>query len=194
MKYLTSISEQELSACLTQASHSVAIQQKKWRLQVIAFFCAIGLLGSMVLLQTGVFFPALWAAHSRIIIIAVLVAFVVIIFTSAFVSSHLHSDSSEIKHEQNDIHTVNYNIDLSDEGVRVSAVSERSQESRQYFWATIKKVYLFNNGIMILGYAKKAKAPLLLPFNESALQPTMQHLVDEMRLHLPASIFVSGHF
>jgi ABC-type multidrug transport system fused ATPase/permease subunit len=194
MKYLTSISEHELSACLAQASHSVAIQQKKWRLQVIAFFCAIALLGSMVLLQTGVFFPTVWADHSRIVIIAVLVAFVVIIFTSAFVSSHLHSASTEIKHEQNDSHKVNYNIELNNEGMRVNAVSEKSQESTQYFWATIKKVYVFNNGIMILGYAKKAKASLLLPFNEANLQSTMQHLVDEMRQHLPASIFVSGHF
>ncbi|MCD6046113.1 MAG: hypothetical protein K0R48_1276 [Gammaproteobacteria bacterium] len=194
MKYLTSVSEQELSACLAQASHSVTIQQKKWRLQVIAFFCAIALLGSMVLVQTGVFFPTVWAAHSRIVMIAVLVAFVVIIFTSAFVNSHLHSVSSEIKHEQNDTHLVNYNIDLNEEGIRVSAASEKSQENTQYFWAAIKKVYLFNNGIMILGYAKKAKASILLPFNGAALQPTMQRVVDEMRMHLPPSIFVSGHF
>lgn len=194
MKYLTSISEQELSACLAQASHSVAIQQKKWRLQVIAFFCAIALLGSMVLLQAGVFFPTVWVAHSRIVIIAVLIAFVVIIFTSAFLSSHLHSESSEVKHDQNDTHKINYDIELNNEGVRVTAVSEKSQESTHYFWATIKKIYLFNNGIMILGYAKKAKASSLLPFNETALQPTMQKLVDDMRMHLPPSIFVSGHF
>lgn len=194
MKYLTSISEQELSACLAQATHSVAIQQKKWRLQVIAFFCAIGLLGSMVLLQTGVFFPTVWALHSRMVIVAVLLALVIIIFTSAFVSSHLHSDSSEVKHEQDAVHTVNYNIDLNDEGVRISTVSEKTQESTQYFWATIKRIYLFNNSIMILGYTRKAKASLLLPFNEPASHPAMQHLVDEMRMHLPASIFVSGYF
>lgn len=194
MKYLSSIAEQELSACLAQASHSVEIQQKKWRLQVIAFFCAIVLLGSMVLLQTGVIFPSLWAAHSRIIIITLLVAFVIVIFTSAFLSSHLHSPKYEIKHDQNDNLKVNYNIDLNDDGVSVMTLSEKSQESTQYSWATIKKVYLFDNGIMILGYAKKAKASLLLPFNDVALQPTMQRLVDEMRMHLPASIFVSGHF
>ena len=194
MKYLSTIAEQELFACLTQASQSVAIQQKKWRLQVIAFFCAIVLLGSMVLLQTDILFPSLWAADSRIIIIVLLATFVIVIFTSAFLSSHLHSPKYEVKHDQNDTHTVNYSIDLNDAGVHVVALSEKTQESTQYAWSTIKKVYLFDNGIMILGYAKKAKASLLLPFNEAALQPAMQRLVDEMRMHLPASIFVSGHF
>lgn len=194
MKYLTTISEQELSACLAQTSQSVATQQKKWRLQVAAFFCALFLLGCMALLETGVLFPKLWAADSRIILIGLLVAFVLIIFTSAFLTSHLHSSSAEIQHDEKDTHQLQYTIDVNNEGIQVSTVSEKSQENIHYFWATIKKVYLFNNGIMILGYAKKAKASLLLPFNETALHPTMQHLVDEMRMHLPASIFVNGHF
>ncbi len=194
MKYLTSISEQELSACLAQSTHSVAIQQRKWHLQIIAFFCAIVLLSSMVLLQTGVLFPTLWAAHSHAIIVGLLVVFFVIIFTSVFLSSHLHSLEQDIQHDPSDTHQINYDIDLNAEGIRVIAVSEKAQESSQYSWDTIKKVYLFNNGIMILGYAKKAKASLLLPFNEAASKPRMQYLVDEMRMHLPASIFVNGEF
>ena len=191
MKYLTSISEQELSAYLIQTEQVVAVQQKKARLQVIAFFCAIVLLGSVALLQMGVIFPALWAVHSHAIIGSVLLGFVAIIFASAFVSSQLHSEQHKIEHDPKDTHKIHYDIDLNDEGLYVTAAAEQSQETTQYFWRTIKKVYLFNHGIMILGYGK-AKESLLLPFNEPALQPAMQHLVDEMRMHLPASIFVVG--
>lgn len=190
MKYLTSISEQELSACLAQTEDAVSLHQKKWRLQVIAFFCAIALLGSVVLLQTGKLFPGLWANHSHMVVMGFLLVLAVIMFTSVFVNAHLHGEHQVPKDHQDHNDQVNYNIDITDNGLSVLTVSDTSQEKIQYFWAAIKRVYLFNNAVMILGYAK-AKESLLLPFNEPSLQ-AMQDLVEEMRMHLPSSIFVVG--
>lgn len=191
MKYLTSISEQELSACLAQTEDAVSLQQKKWRLQVIAFFCAIALLGSVVLLQTGILFPGLWLNYSHVVVIGFLIVLAVITFTSAFVSSHLQGTHHAMKDNQGHNDKVNYDIDVNKDGLSVLSVSAKSQEKTQYFWTTIKKVYLFNNGIMILGYTK-AKESLLLPFNQPELRPAMEDLVDELRMHLPDSIFVNG--
>lgn len=191
MKYLTSISEQELSTCLAQTEDAVSLHQKKWRLQVIAFFCAIALLGSVMLLQTGTVFPGLWFNYSHVIVVAFLLILAVIMFTSVFVGAHLHGEHHEMKDLQGHNEQVNYDIDVHDKGLSVLARSDTSQEKIEYFWATIKKVYLFNNAVMILGYAK-AKESLLLPFNEPTLHPAMENLVEEMRMHLPASIFVVG--
>lgn len=191
MRYLTTISEQELCVSLVQSEEAVSLHQKKWRLQVIAFFSAILILGGVVLLQTGKLFPGLWTNHSHAVIVGLIIGFVVIIFSSAFISSHLHGEHHAIKTNQMHDYPVNYNIDVSDEGLSVSAISESSQEKTDYGWGAIKKVYLFNNAIVILGYTK-AKEFLLLPFNQPELQTAMQNLIEELRAHLPPSIFVLG--
>ena len=189
MRYLTTISEQELSVCLVQTKDAVSLHQKKWRLQVIAFFSAILILSGVVLLQTGKLFPTLWANHGHAVIVGLIIGFIVIIFSSAFISSHLHSEHQAIQNDLTHPDPVNYNIDVSDAGLSVSTVSESSQEKTDYGWGAIKKVYLFNNAIVILGYTK-AKESLLLPFNQPELQAAMQNLIDELRVHLPPSIFV----
>ncbi len=191
MRYLTTISEQELSVCLVQTEDAVNLHQKKWRLQVIAFFSAILILGGVVLLQTGKLFPTLWANHSHAVIVGLIIGFVVIIFSSAFISSHMHGEHHTIQNDQTHDYPVNYDIDINDIGLSVSTISESSQEKIDYVWSAIRKVYLFNNAIVILGCAK-AKKSLLLPFNQPGVQSAMQNLIDELRVHLPPSIFVLG--
>jgi hypothetical protein len=191
VKYSTSISEQELSAYLAQTTQVVVVQQKKWRLQMIAFFCAIVLLTGIALLQTQTLFEAFWQLHKHGILTCAFIIFALIIFISAFLQSHLQTPHVEIQDIEDAKKSIHYDIDLNAQGVSVMIASDKNEKTMHCLWAIIKKVYVFKDSIMILT-TNKAKDQLLLPFHHKNANQVMSHLLDEMRMYLPASVFVNN--
>ena len=191
MKYSTSISEQELSAYLAQTTQVVVVQQKKWPLQIIAFLCAIVLLSGVALLQTQTLFETFWQLHSHGILTIAFIIFALIIFVSAFLQSHLQTPNVEIQDIENVKDSIHYDIDLNAQGVSVIIASRKNQKTMHCLWTIIKKVYVFKDSIMILT-TNKSKEQLLLPFHHTNAHQAMSHLLDEMRMYLPASVFVNN--
>ncbi len=190
MKYLISISEAELDAQFEKNQEFVMAQQRMWRMQLIAFFAAFLLLAGVAFLQTHAgsahysFFSIRHIVLGLLGLLALLIAGVTFLNSNKARSLVAYTPSAQDKN-------IDYDIDLNDSGLSIVKISKDSRETTEYFWTTIKKVYLFNNSIMILGYSK-AKEYLLLPFEGPASDQAMQHLVDELQQHLPASIFVNA--